>query len=76
MNVTVTLWSIETVLARHQTIARSQEEKQSLARHLAAHDPETLAWFKAIGEAFGPAEVVGYSDDSRQPKLNSWVEGD
>jgi hypothetical protein len=77
VNVTICPWPIDLIFARHDHVARTPEEKRALARHLATVDPETLQWFTAVGAAFGPAEVIGYTEhDSSQPKINSWVEGD
>ena len=77
MNVTICPLPRELIFARHDTVARTPDEKRALSRHLATADPETLQWFTTVGAFFGPAEIVGYTEhDSRQPQINSWVEGD
>lgn len=40
--------------------AETPEQKRALAKHLAEHDPETLAFLKAASEEFGLLDRVLY----------------
>jgi hypothetical protein len=46
---------------------QSSTARRVLARHMAAHDPETLAFFTVMAETFGPFQRIDYTGPAEAP---------